>query len=110
MDVATLYMIVTFKDGTVHTRASRQENADYCMRAQKNLPQVLAWCIPDSWRWINIARHHGGCDLAARPEDQRGGRFSPGTPQGPSYPKITLHPADRSPPLGCRSKSRRKCA
>jgi hypothetical protein len=56
MDVATLYMIVTFKDGTVHTRAFRQENVDYCMRAQKNLPQALAWCIPDSWRWISIAR------------------------------------------------------
>jgi hypothetical protein len=46
-------MIVTLKDGTVHTRAFRQENVDYCMRAQKNLPQALTWCIPDSWRWIN---------------------------------------------------------
>ena len=47
MDVATLYMIVSLKDGTVHTRAFRQENVDYCMRAQKNL---------DSRRWISIAR------------------------------------------------------
>ena len=38
MDVATLYMIVTLKDGTVHTRAFRQESVDYSVRAQKNLP------------------------------------------------------------------------
>ena len=56
MDVATLYMIVTLKDGTVHTRAFRQENVDYCMRVQKILPQALPWCIPDSSRWINMAR------------------------------------------------------
>jgi hypothetical protein len=56
MGVAALYMIVTLKDGTVHTRAFRQENVDYCMRAQKNLPQALAWCIPDSRRLISVAR------------------------------------------------------
>jgi hypothetical protein len=56
MDAATLFMIITLKDGTVHMRAFRQENVEYCMRAQKNLPQALAWCILDSRRWISIAR------------------------------------------------------
>jgi len=41
MDAARLFMTVTLKEGTMRTRAFRQENVDYCMRAQKNLPQ--AW-------------------------------------------------------------------
>jgi hypothetical protein len=66
MDAATPYMIVTLKDGTVRTRAFRQESVDYSVRAQKNLLRALARCSP-------IVGAGRGGDLAARPDDQGGG-------------------------------------
>ena len=51
MDAATLYMIVTLAEGTMRTEAFPQESVDYCLQAQENTPQVLAWCVPDSWNW-----------------------------------------------------------
>jgi hypothetical protein len=56
MDAATLYMIVTLKDGTMRTAHIRHDAIELCERslAAIKTPRTLAWCTPDRKHWTVV--------------------------------------------------------
>ena len=68
MDAATLYMIVTLKDGSMRTDAIPHQDPTYCWAHGKYTPKVLECGVSDEEHWPRNSSTCSECREAPMPK------------------------------------------